>query len=80
MSDRTVYGHTLACDWPGCGALADCGGYSCWESYDTAVYMFAEEYSPCSWYHDGDGHDYCPRHWHVDDDDGEVVFGPWDGD
>lgn len=83
MSDRTVDGHTLACDWPGCEALAESGGYSSWESYETAVDMFAEQGDCEDWLHTDDGKDYCTKHWHWNDEHGRVpgpepeLMPPW---
>lgn len=67
MSDMTFPGHTLACDWPGCDQTAHDGEYSAWESYDSAVAMFADPDNGGEWLHQ-DGHDYCPKHWHLDEE------------
>ena len=75
MSDMTFPAHTLACDWPGCDQTAHDGEYSAWESYDSAVMMFADPDNDGEWLHK-DGHDYCPKHWHIDDDLDERVPGP----
>lgn len=75
MSDMTFPAHTLACDWPECDHTAHDGEYSAWESYDSAVMMFADPDNDSDWLHQ-DGHDYCPKHWHTDDDLDERVPGP----
>lgn len=75
MSDMTFTAHTLACDWPGCDQTAHDNEYSAWESYDSAVMMFADPDNGGEWLHK-DGHDYCPKHWHLDDDLGERAPGP----
>ena len=75
MSDMTFPAHTLACDWPGCDQTAHDGEYSAWESYDSAVTMFADPDNDGEWLHQ-DGRDYCPKHWHIDDDLDERVPGP----
>ena len=75
MSDMTFPAHTLACDWPGCEQTAHDGEYSAWESYDSAVMMFADPDNGGEWLHQ-DGCDYCPEHWHLDDDLDEPVPGP----
>lgn len=75
MSDMTFPAHTLSCDWPGCDQTAHDGEYSAWESYDSAVIMFATPDNDGEWLHK-DGHDYCPKHWHFDDDLDERVPGP----
>ena len=74
MSDMAFPAHTLACDWPGCDQTAHDGEYSAWESYDSAVMMFADPDNGGEWLHK-DGCDYCPKHWH-EDKDGERVPGP----
>ncbi len=76
MSDMTFPAHTLACDWPGCDQTAHDGEYSAWESYDSAVMMFADPDNDGEWLHTEDGRDYCPKHWHIDDDLDERVPGP----
>ena len=75
MSDMAFPGHTLACDWPGCDQTAHDGEYSAWESYDSAVMMFTDPDNDGEWLHK-DVHDYCPKHWHIDDDLDERVPGP----
>ena len=67
MSDRIIPMHTLACDWPGCEEIAQDDVYSGWESYDSAVIMFADPDNDGEWLHT-DGKDYCPKHWHLDDE------------
>lgn len=74
MSDMTFPAHTLACDWPGCDQTAHDDQYSAWESYDSAVTMFADPDNDGEWLHK-DGHDYCSKHWH-ENKDGERVPGP----
>ena len=75
MSDMTFQAHTLVCDWPECDQTAHDGEYSAWESYDSAVMMFADPDNDGDWLHK-DGRDYCPKHWHIDDDLDERVPGP----
>lgn len=72
MSDMTFPAHTLACDWPGCEQTASDDMYSAWESYDSAVIMFAGPGNDGEWLHTDDGKDYCPKHWHWDDEHGRV--------
>lgn len=72
MSDMTFPAHTLACDWPGCEQTASDDMYSAWESYDSAVIMFADPDNDDEWLHTDDGKDYCPKHWHWDDEHGRV--------
>ena len=60
--------HTLACDWPGCDEVASDDMYSAWESYDSALIMFADPGNDGEWLHTEDGKDYCPKHWHLDDE------------
>lgn len=68
MSDRIIPMHTLACDWPGCDEVASDDMYSAWESYDSALIMFADPGNDGEWLHTEDGKDYCPKHWHLDDE------------
>lgn len=67
MSDMAFPAHTLACDWQGCDLTAHDGEYSAWESYDSAVMMFADPDNDGEWLHK-DGRDYCPKHWHIDEE------------
>lgn len=76
MSDKIIPMHTLACDWPGCRETAKDDIYYCWESYDSAVFMFADQ-DDSDWLHNG-GKDYCPKHWHLDEELNRVV-GPEPG-
>ena len=68
MSDMAFPAHTLACDWPDCEETAHQDGYSSWESYDSAVTVFADPDNGGEWLHTDDGKDYCPKHWHLDDE------------
>lgn len=68
MSDRIIPMHTLACDWPECEETAQNDIYSGWESYDSAVTVFADPDHGGEWLHTDDGKDYCPKHWHLDDE------------
>ncbi|MCX8672988.1 hypothetical protein J3T91_05605 [Bifidobacterium sp. B4001] len=71
MSDMAFPAHTLACDWPECEETAHQDGYSSWESYDSAVTVFADPDNGGEWLHT-DGKDYCPKHWHWDDEHGRA--------
>ena len=73
MSDRIIPMHTLACDWPVCEETAADDMYSCWESYDSAVMMFADPANDGEWLHTDDGKDFCSKHWHLDDEWNRVV-------
>ena len=75
MSDMAFPAHTLACDWPGCDQIASYGRYGSCESYEVAVTVFTGTDDDC-WLHTEDGRDYCPEHWHIDNDLDEPVPGP----
>ncbi|WP_445343505.1 hypothetical protein [Bifidobacterium sp. ESL0819] len=66
MSDMAFPAHTLACDWPGCDRIASYGRYGSCESYAVAVAVFVGTDDDV-WLHK-DGRDYCPKHWHLDEE------------
>ena len=67
MSDMAFPAHTLACDWPGCDQIASYGRYGSGESYEVAVTVFTGTDDDC-WLHTENGSDYCPKHWHLDEE------------
>ncbi|MCI1643790.1 MAG: hypothetical protein LKI98_04245 [Bifidobacterium crudilactis] len=76
MSDLTVEMHTLKCDWTGCEEAASNDEYCCWNDYNQAVDAFAG-FEGGGWYHDWDsGKDYCPSHWHWNEETEEQEIGP----
>lgn len=72
MSHMAFPVHTLACDWPDCEETAHDDGCGARESYDSAVLMFADPGNGGDWLHTGGGKDYCPKHWHLDEDWNQV--------
>lgn len=76
MSDLTVEMHTMQCDYPGCSKHASNDDYSCFGDYEEAVDQFTNGYDETGWWHAASDRDYCPKHWHWDEETDEQVVGP----
>lgn len=72
MSDRIIPMYTLACDWPGCEETAADDEYAGMESYESALDRWEWQEDHGDWLHIGDNLDFCPKHWHWDDEHGRV--------
>lgn len=76
MSDRILAMHTMACDWPGCKAVAYDDLADSMPTYEDAVGRWGylpgqpvDDWKEDSWMHDPEsGHDYCSDHWHYEGD------------
>lgn len=69
-----VDNETLACDWPGCCAVARYVRGSC-DFFGGFALVIVGDGKDGNWMTNVDG-EFCPEHWHFDEDDDTAISGP----
>lgn len=69
-----VDNQTLACDWPGCCAVARYVVGSC-DFLGGYALVIVGDGKDGNWMTNVDG-EFCPEHWHFDEDDDTAISGP----